>query len=203
MYNTMSDDSQTSEIINPRKRKRKPRTILSCNDCRRRKLKCDRELPCNRCINGGVAHTCVYSWNGSSLPLDASLVIPSDEPQQPSSPHIVYRPPEEDVPQPRTLSTENGIQPKTSPTTENLKDDRVEQLEQRVASLEAHLLSVTATSETQVQLHKTRQLAFADHEVNSAPMGLFKGRNYRTFCYGPSSPMTLVMHVSLPSFLFL
>lgn len=41
-----------------RKRKRK---ALSCYDCRRRKLKCDRVFPvCGRCKKGGVAATCTY-----------------------------------------------------------------------------------------------------------------------------------------------
>lgn len=37
------------EVVETKVRKRKQRAILSCNDCRRRKLKCDREFPCNRC----------------------------------------------------------------------------------------------------------------------------------------------------------
>jgi hypothetical protein len=48
------------------RRKRKQRAVLSCNDCRRRKLKCDRELPCNRCKHGGVADKCAYGNIGSS-----------------------------------------------------------------------------------------------------------------------------------------
>lgn len=41
-------------------RKRKQRAILSCNDCRRRKLSCNRELPCSRCTHGGIADACAY-----------------------------------------------------------------------------------------------------------------------------------------------
>lgn len=190
----MADDS---ELVNPRKRKRKPRAVLSCNDCRRRKLKCDRELPCNRCINGGIPQNCVYGWNGSALPLDASLVISSEEPQE-STPHIIHQPPEEEWIDPGAPSTEGAIRPKTSPATTILKDDRVEQLEQRVNSLEAHLLLLTAASEKTPRLLPARRLKSINHEGNSALMGLFKGRNYRTFCYGPTSPMALITHVSCP-----
>jgi hypothetical protein len=199
----MTEELYGSDLNVSRKRKRKPRTVLSCNDCRRRKLKCDRELPCNRCINSGVAHTCIYGWNGSSMPLGAALVIPDEEPHQTDSPHVVYQAPEVDTShQSRPKTIEDVVQPKTSPTaTENTKDDRVEQLEQRVASLEAHLLSLTAplpTPDNSLHLFKARRLKETNDESNYAPMGLFKGRNYRTFCYGPTSPMTLITHVSSP-----
>jgi hypothetical protein len=43
---------------NSRKRKRK---TFSCNTCRNRKLKCDREVPvCSRCQKSGQASTCFY-----------------------------------------------------------------------------------------------------------------------------------------------
>lgn len=198
----MAEDLHSSDLNNSRKRKRKPRAVLSCNDCRSRKLKCDRELPCNRCVNGGVAHTCVYGWNGSSLPLDASLVVPEgDEAQQADSPHIVYRPPEVDASQQLSVRTNGDVaQLKSSPTTtENTKDDKVEQLEQRVALLEAHLVSLVpqgTTSERSSQLLRARRLNETNDEGNHAPMGLFKGRNYRTFWYGSTSPMALITHVS-------
>ncbi|KAF2715072.1 hypothetical protein K504DRAFT_445979 [Pleomassaria siparia CBS 279.74] len=198
----MTDDmSQTSELALSRKRKRKPRTVLSCNDCRRRKLKCDRELPCNRCINGGVAHTCVYGWSGSSLPLlGVSLVTASDEPQPQQAPLTsqLSRPlatVATETCHTRASSTNHVIQPKTSPVTTMLKDDKVEQLERRVASLEAHLLSFTATSENQPQVSKTLlQPSTSAHQSGRALTGLFKGRNQRTFFYGPTSPLTLVVH---------
>lgn len=42
-----------------RKRRRK---VLSCYDCRRRKLQCDRVMPaCGRCVKAGQESSCVYS----------------------------------------------------------------------------------------------------------------------------------------------
>lgn len=41
----------------PRKRQR---VRLSCLECRRRKLSCDRELPCRRCLQGGMPEKCEY-----------------------------------------------------------------------------------------------------------------------------------------------
>jgi hypothetical protein len=50
------DASGSSVAPEPRKRRRPP---LSCVQCRRRKVKCDRNLPCNRCIQSKDT-LCVY-----------------------------------------------------------------------------------------------------------------------------------------------
>lgn len=43
------------------KRRRK---ALSCYDCRRRKLKCDRTFPaCSRCVKAGLASACTYAFD--------------------------------------------------------------------------------------------------------------------------------------------
>ena len=42
----------------PKKRKRLP---LSCDNCRKKKAKCDRNFPCSNCIKLSISHTCIYS----------------------------------------------------------------------------------------------------------------------------------------------
>lgn len=50
-----------------RKRRRK---VLSCYDCRRRKLQCDRQLPaCGRCAKAGQAVNCLYIDDPAEGPL--------------------------------------------------------------------------------------------------------------------------------------
>ena len=39
----------------------RPRPILSCLNCRRKKLKCDRNSPCNQCIKSGRQSQCTFS----------------------------------------------------------------------------------------------------------------------------------------------
>lgn len=52
---------------NDRKRRRK---VLSCYDCRRRKLQCDRALPaCGRCTKAGQASNCLYLEDATDAPL--------------------------------------------------------------------------------------------------------------------------------------
>ncbi|KAI1140110.1 hypothetical protein F5Y05DRAFT_377241 [Hypoxylon sp. FL0543] len=49
-----------TESAHPRDRRReKPQ--LSCNFCRRRKVRCDRQLPCNTCVGKGIAISCSYT----------------------------------------------------------------------------------------------------------------------------------------------
>lgn len=53
-----------------RKRRRK---VLSCYDCRRRKLQCDRALPaCGRCTKAGQASSCLYLEDGAEIPIAAT-----------------------------------------------------------------------------------------------------------------------------------
>ncbi|KAF7532994.1 hypothetical protein G7054_g7425 [Neopestalotiopsis clavispora] len=53
---TQDDDDQHEEG-GPRKRQR---VRLSCLECRRRKLSCSRDLPCDRCIKSGTPEKCTY-----------------------------------------------------------------------------------------------------------------------------------------------
>lgn len=48
-----------SALMDPPPRKRR-RAALSCLDCKRRKLKCDRTYPCSRCQKRGHPQTCTY-----------------------------------------------------------------------------------------------------------------------------------------------
>lgn len=54
---------------NPRKRRR---PALSCEQCRRRKVRCDREMPCGPCTRAHPPLSCEYVNEGKAL-LDAKL----------------------------------------------------------------------------------------------------------------------------------
>lgn len=62
------------------KKRRGIRKPVSCTECRRRKLKCDKDLPCNSCIKRGIPDSCVYN---SELPNRGSLLQ-----RQQQHPHI-------------------------------------------------------------------------------------------------------------------
>lgn len=42
-------------------RKKRSRIALSCDNCRKRKTKCDRKLPCGQCTKLSIPHLCVFS----------------------------------------------------------------------------------------------------------------------------------------------
>ncbi|KAI0390523.1 hypothetical protein F5Y17DRAFT_468869 [Xylariaceae sp. FL0594] len=48
----------------PSRRRDKPQ--LSCNLCRRRKLRCDRQHPCSTCNKRGLGHSCTYAGSSTS-----------------------------------------------------------------------------------------------------------------------------------------
>lgn len=53
----MADQQNDTESRAPQRRRRPP---LSCTECRRRKLKCDRSLPCGQCVRSKTADDCAF-----------------------------------------------------------------------------------------------------------------------------------------------
>jgi hypothetical protein len=86
----MSDPAFTTK---PRKKRRRP--ALSCEQCRQRKIKCDRNHPCTQCLQSSTP-TCTYSddprfargnaGSGQALSLNAGLdVLIPNRSKNPSS----------------------------------------------------------------------------------------------------------------------
>ncbi|KKA24583.1 transcriptional control protein [Rasamsonia emersonii CBS 393.64] len=60
--------------------RRRPRPLLSCTECQRRKLRCDRCLPCDQCKKGLHTDQCVYQENVRKRSAgEAGLSDPSQE----------------------------------------------------------------------------------------------------------------------------
>ncbi|KAF2278074.1 uncharacterized protein EI97DRAFT_432150 [Westerdykella ornata] len=53
-----SDGQPPHRVVPPSRRRDKP--VLSCSLCRRRKLKCDRQQPCQSCVQRGLSLACTY-----------------------------------------------------------------------------------------------------------------------------------------------
>ncbi|GAA5914226.1 hypothetical protein JCM6882_004755 [Rhodosporidiobolus microsporus] len=47
---------------------KKGRLVLSCGECKRRKVKCDRKIPCSACIRRGQPEACAWDPHGSIIP---------------------------------------------------------------------------------------------------------------------------------------
>lgn len=50
-----------SSTENERRVNKRPRPVVSCLECRNRKLKCDRSLPCSKCVKDGRENLCRYA----------------------------------------------------------------------------------------------------------------------------------------------
>ncbi|EZF33320.1 hypothetical protein H109_03636 [Trichophyton interdigitale MR816] len=78
-YQEVDADNVSRPRPKPSRRRDKPQ--LSCNLCRRRKSRCDRQQPCSTCLARG--QTCVYVENHPSLtkpPMPLSTTAPSAPP---------------------------------------------------------------------------------------------------------------------------
>jgi hypothetical protein len=75
--------AEPADVHRPKKRQRK---VLSCDACHRQKVKCDRKLPCSRCIAANRADQCFYegdktppaTMNGASVVLQQPSPAASD-----------------------------------------------------------------------------------------------------------------------------
>ena len=62
-------------------RRKRPRPVLSCLECRRKKLKCDRLLPCDRCQKSRLS--CAYSDEQEPTGRGSSVIESRDESVRP------------------------------------------------------------------------------------------------------------------------
>ena len=169
-----------NEEHHPRKRQR---VRLSCLECRRRKLSCDRGFPCERCIKSGTPEQCTYESRPGLAPpakigisqgaLSSRLILPGA-----SGDLSLYR---------RDSSRES---------------DRIRRLEDEVAQLKS-ILSRIPTSDEGTTLNQDspykadgRQAPANDNELpcylqerlcggDEEELRFFRGKEFRTRYYGP------------------
>lgn len=67
--------------MEPRKRRR---TTIVCNICKARKVRCDRNIPCNSCVKHRTAHLCSYNddFSEDEKPVKAELPPPQIQQEQ-------------------------------------------------------------------------------------------------------------------------
>ncbi|KAF2652358.1 hypothetical protein K491DRAFT_51549 [Lophiostoma macrostomum CBS 122681] len=182
-------DSQQQD--GPSKRQRKQRATLSCLDCRHRKLKCDRQQPCGRCVKGGIAKSCTYGLSSSTA---TSSQIPESEQAE-------YASSSDSTPQnvvqtkPNFVSDKSQLPPRTisfQPSARFHERDYKEQFGERLA-LENSLRSLICPHDFVPHAESASEPTFTDNEVPPL-IGLFKGQGYSTFGYGITCPITIVVH---------
>jgi hypothetical protein len=174
----------------PRKRRRK---ALSCYECRRRKVKCDRGVPsCNRCKETGQAGSCSYTLDGPVRGID------EDRSESPGK-----------------SVTDQQRQPNASSPTANVSEEILsilKQQERRIAQLEDKLagsdarpthewkgleqfvagprLSMAENSMSKMQIYIEEQ---EKKEPETIPIR--GGRGFETKFYGASNSTSLISYV--------
>jgi hypothetical protein len=173
------------------KKQRRQRAVLSCNDCRRRKLKCDRLSPCDRCIKGGIASSCAYGPDAHIHVADEPYEHVAKKQRRLSTQPIDSVFPEERASKSGHCEVVDG-EDDTRPG--NLAAKRLEQLERDVAHLEQPISKQEEPRDQAEFLARSPNLKSVSHLTTA--MGMMKGRSYGTVFYGTSSPMSVVAHVS-------
>ena len=181
----------------PAKRRR---IALSCIDCRKRKLKCDREYPsCGRCRENGHSARCTY---------DPDAV---DEVFSRRSP-VVQQSSESILP-PARLAIANNIvhyqqqqpdgvlaHPEGSQSSAAAMQSRIEQLENRIIGLE-RLMTASHHSEPPSDTHGASMFHSNGNASQQRPRKewmVFKGKHCKTGFYGASHPQSYLSQVRYP-----
>jgi hypothetical protein len=174
----------------PRKSRRQ-RAILSCNDCRRRKLRCDRLDPCDRCIKSGIAESCAYGTEAHSLASEDIHDRPMKKRRQANG-ATRSTAAEESHP------SESGqdLQAQNDQMQSNTAaGQRLEQLGRDIALLQQRIPRHAQEPKDQVEF-LTNSPELKGIIRSSTVTGMLKGRSYATQFYGASSAMSIVAHVS-------
>jgi hypothetical protein len=193
--------SSTAEISPADNRKRK-RDVLSCLDCRRRKLRCDRNQPaCGRCVKGGSANSCTYknfrgSADGNHDEQDASAEEDIRAPKR-------SRGLQDGHPTNDSASINREAVPgyySLSSTAFSSQSNIIKSLEHRLAALESVLSQTRTTGNFQVEGSRSAAARASRPDarrVVEEETHLFKGKGVQTQFYGPSNPTSLLAHVRL------
>lgn len=167
----MDADDRPSDLqhqpLHPNKsEKKRRRPPLACEQCRKRKIRCDRNSPCGHCIRARIS-SCTYAIahipaargkKSSAAPVSSSSKVTSAN--EPSEPHRNIKPTEPDQLQHR--SKDSFLYPTTLPislastspsassnTGSSSGSSSVEWLTARVHQLEEKLAKVVNISEPQ------------------------------------------------------
>lgn len=143
----------------PRKRRRPPK---SCDPCRRRKVRCDREFPCGQCERARTSLQCFYG------PGVAAPLVPE-----------AHTPPSQAV-EPLTQSRPSGPTSHSPPPDQDQDQNKIIQdLQRRLRRLEEQLPSPPTSrattgpnaiiSQTQVLRHLHDRVLGAEEQLSNAP----------------------------------
>lgn len=145
--------------------RRRRRPARSCDECRRRKIKCNRQMPCNHCT--ATRKHCVFS-NASSRPTLGNDTRPRHIGPQVTPQHVSEPVPA--VTHPCGNDVEDHQNPPRELNESSRQDDRINDLEIRLRTLE-HLLS-RSTPKQSVDPSSVASLGESSHASNPVLRGV-------------------------------
>ena len=194
----------------PRKRRR---TALSCFNCRRRKLQCDRNVPsCSRCLTTGMSDTCGYDHHspGSTQEeisfklathnrehhshTNGETLITSEANHQLTPTH---------VPSETTVIVDGKKSVAKADSNLLVQEERIRQLESRLVGLESLMRSshrCTNSSdipEQQPAIQRGRASLPSELRVERVMEGeaMLRGQHFETRFFGFSHPSSILGQV--------
>lgn len=163
-----------------RKRRRK---VLSCYDCRRRKLQCDRQLPsCGRCTKAGQAANCLYLEDAADAPIREPEGLPTPASSTGKLPALYG-----------SSTRPIGV---TAPTGDLLS--RLEFQDGRIKQLEAALVQAGGNAPKGPRLPPTPESMAAGEviaPVQDRESTLLRGRSFKTQFHGNTHPGALIARI--------
>lgn len=158
---------------------RRKRKVLSCRECRRSKLKCDRESPaCSRCRKAGRADSCTYDEDSGRHERP-----PKKRPENETEKQRL------DWAFPNPLTQDRGAQSsRQSSGIDPSQPSGTWQLKGNVSSLSKVGILRPASNSPQPSPRPT----------TPPETMIFRGKNFMTQFYGSTNPTSLIAHVSIP-----
>ncbi|CAJ2511196.1 Uu.00g068210.m01.CDS01 [Anthostomella pinea] len=190
-----SDDGHDGNDDNDSEPARKRQRIrLSCLECRRRKLSCSRELPCDRCLKSGTPDRCSYESKPGGPTTTAASLAGEKTSFSPVAPLVSFGAGSDNARRP------SGNHPPARREADNslLKDaardhERIRKLELEVAQLRTTLSKQSSVDGSTIAASPStiKDVAKETHVVTSCASFIpetahgYRGNSFRSRYYGP------------------
>ncbi|KAI2611600.1 uncharacterized protein GGS25DRAFT_202239 [Hypoxylon fragiforme] len=189
----LEEDDHEQEDHSQGPARKRQRVRLSCLECRRRKLSCSRELPCDRCIKSGTPDKCTYeSRPGSTSTLPGEMASSAIS----STPTVTFG---SDIRRSSANPSPARREVESSVLRDAARDhERIRRLELEVAQLRATLSKqISLDGSTMVESPSTLKdsakdgqsvpsnPSFTPQNVESSEYHNLRGHDFKTRYFGP------------------
>ncbi|KAI8969337.1 hypothetical protein BDF20DRAFT_916694 [Mycotypha africana] len=136
-YSKRQRNTTINHNSNDNGNKRRLKVLSACNECRRKKIKCDGKEPCVCCIKSNKRVICKYTTTASSEKLGGRAILPTKRQSHNSDRHHPYphKQQKNDIP-PLSLTSINTTTTSSTTTTTTSSMTSIQSIESRLAAIE-------------------------------------------------------------------